>query len=94
MAVGEVVSRVVVLVVGIGLVDGVVSEVHVVIIEVALCRECIGLSGKAYESLIVEVDSKGICTGKQHIDTQVEFQTPVEQRIGQVLLNHTPLLFL
>jgi hypothetical protein len=94
VAVAEVVGGVVVLVVGVGLVDGVVGQMHVEVIQVALGRQLVGLSRKPHQSFVVEVYSERVSASNEHIDAQIELQSLEEQRVRHILLHHAFLLLL
>lgn len=62
VAMRYVINRIVVLVVGVGLIDGVIGEVHEVVVEVGTVGELVLLSCKPDQSLIVQVDPQGVDT--------------------------------
>lgn len=59
VAVRHVIDRVIVLIVGVGLVDGVIGEMHEVIGEVGAAGQLVLLRGESDQSLVVEVDAQG-----------------------------------
>jgi hypothetical protein len=63
VAVRHVVHGIVILIIGVGLINGVVGEMHEEIAHIALVRKFIRLSGKSHKSLVVEIDSKGVAAG-------------------------------
>ena len=58
----HVIDRIVVLVVKIGLIDGVIGEVHEVVVEVGTVGELVLLSCKPDQSLVVQVDPQRVDT--------------------------------
>jgi hypothetical protein len=59
----HVVHGIVILIIGVGLINSVVGEVHEEIGHIALVWKFICLSGKSHKSLVVEINSKGVAAG-------------------------------
>jgi hypothetical protein len=71
------------------LVDGVVCKMHVQIVDIGLRWRFVFLGGKPGQTLIVNVNSQGVTSSYQGINSQVEFKTLIQQRIRNVLLHDT-----
>lgn len=74
-----------------GLVDGIVGEMYEVVLEVFLPRPLIVLSGKARQSLLVDVDPQRVAAVNQHVDAHIELQAIDQQRVIDVELHNTDL---
>lgn len=93
MSIRHIINSVIILIARVGLVNGIISEMNVKILQITRIGQLIFFSRKANQSLVIEINSQGVARSHQHVDSHIEFQTLIEQRISDVLLNHTPFLF-
>lgn len=94
MSIRHIINSVIILIARVGLVNGIISEMNVKILQITRIGQLIFFSRKANQSLVIEINSQGVARSHQHVDSHIEFQTLIEQRISDVLLNHTPFFFL
>lgn len=64
------------------LVDGVVGQVHELVVLVDLGG--VGLRGETRKAFLVDVDLKGLVAGHQHVDAQVEFVPIDKEWVGDI----------
>ena len=72
------------------LVDGVVGQVHVLVVLVYFLS--VGFTCETGEAFLEDVNFHGFVAGHQHVDTQIELVAVDQQRVGDVLADDTRLV--
>ena len=73
-------------------VDGVVCQMHIQIIQVALSWRFVFCCCKSAKPFLIEINSQGVNTTKQNINSQIKFQVVNQKWFMQISLNHIMFL--